>query len=610
MGSARQAAAVNVLENVMLTRRSNQRGLFEADHLWLDHVGRRSFYGFLASQGSDLFRDDDFAELYHLKNGRPSVPPSLLASALLLQVHDRCSDEEARQRACFDARWKVALGLEMESRPFAKSTLQLFRAQLVLHEKMRLPLDRSLELARKRGFLKQERKLKLALDTTNVLGWGAIKDTYNLLADGIVALIRELARLAGRRPQEWAGEHGLSRYFQKSIKGQAEIDWNRREAREEFLAGLVADAERLLELAREVRSELEEGGREEERLLAASQLLSQLLLQDIERSQTKVKIRQGTSGERIPSVHDPEMRHGRKSPTKRFDGHKLGIAVDTDEQLITAVDVMAGSAKDNEDALELVQVSEAATGTEVEVAMGDAAYGAAATRRKFLNADEKLVAKVPGPRENAAYFTKDRFQIDLAAMTCTCPAGAVTKQVVQNGSGAPRRGARQPNAVFHFSTKVCRACPLRAQCYSPKTRPGRTVLLHPEEELLAQARALQRSPDFQDFQRRRQVAEHRLARMVQLGMRQARYRGRTKTLFQAVVTAAVANLTLIAGKAPLTGPNGALAVHLRWSRAALRWLLTRWIAPGRSRARLLGSSSPGQLPAAIPFLNRAFRPGF
>jgi hypothetical protein len=44
----------------------------------------------------------------------------------------------------------------------------------------------------------------------------------------------------------------------------------------------------------------------------------------------------------------------RKSPTKRFDGHKLGIAVDTDEQLITGVDVMAGSAKDNEDALELV----------------------------------------------------------------------------------------------------------------------------------------------------------------------------------------------------------------------------------------------------------------
>lgn len=34
----------------MLTRRSNQRGLFEADHLWLDHVGRRSFYGFFGAE--------------------------------------------------------------------------------------------------------------------------------------------------------------------------------------------------------------------------------------------------------------------------------------------------------------------------------------------------------------------------------------------------------------------------------------------------------------------------------------------------------------------------------------------------------------------------------
>lgn len=537
----------------MLTRRSTQRGLFEADHLWLDHVGRRSFYGFLALHREELFKDEDFAELYSLKNGRPSVPPSLLASALLLQIHDRCSDEEARRRACFDACWKVALGLEMETRPFAKSTLQLFRAQLILHEKMRLPLDRSLQLARKRGFLKSERKLKLALDTTNVLGWGAVKDTYNLLADGIVVLIRELARLAGRRSQEWAGEHGLSRYFKESIKGQAEIDWSSREAREEFLGGLVADADWLLRLAQEARSELEEGGREEGRLLAASQLLSQLLLQDIERTEGRVKIRQGTSGERIPSVHDPEMRHGRKSSTKRFDGHKLGIAVDTDEQLITAVDVMAGSAKDNEDALVLVQASEAATAVGVEMAMGDAAYGAAATRREFLNANKNLVAKVPGPRENVKHFTKDLFQIDLLAMTCTCPAGQVTEQVVRNGFGPLRRGVHHPNTVFHFSAKVCGGCPLRAECYSPKTRAGRTVLLHPEEELLAEARALQRSPDFAEFQRRRQVAEHRLARMVQLGMRKARYRGRTKTLFQAALTAAVANFTLIANK---TGPPG------------------------------------------------------
>ena len=45
----------------MLGERSAQRGLFEADHPYLDYVGRGSFYGFLASQRGKLFRDQDFA---------------------------------------------------------------------------------------------------------------------------------------------------------------------------------------------------------------------------------------------------------------------------------------------------------------------------------------------------------------------------------------------------------------------------------------------------------------------------------------------------------------------------------------------------------------------
>ena len=82
-----------------------------------------------------LFRDDEFANLYCPDNGRDSVAPSLLATALLLQTYDKVSDAEAKDRADFDIRWKVALGIEVEDRPFAKSTLQLFRAHLILHEK-------------------------------------------------------------------------------------------------------------------------------------------------------------------------------------------------------------------------------------------------------------------------------------------------------------------------------------------------------------------------------------------------------------------------------------------------------------------------------------------
>jgi transposase len=194
-----------------------------------------------------------------------------------------------------------------------------------------LPFERSLELARRRGFLKPERKLKLALDTTAVLGQGAVKDTYNLLGDGIRKLIWELAQQERQKPERWAEKRGLEGYLGSSLKGAAELDWSDQRQREAFLGRLVADAERLLELAREARNRIEEGSRAERRLLAASQLLSQLLLQDVERKpEGGVGIRQGTSGDRIPSVHDPEMRHGRKSERLRFDGHKLALAVDSD----------------------------------------------------------------------------------------------------------------------------------------------------------------------------------------------------------------------------------------------------------------------------------------
>ncbi len=130
----------------MLGERGPQRGLFEADTLYLDYVGRGTFYAFLAAERGQLFRDGDFAGLYHQKWGRPSVAPSLLATALVLQWHDRVSDEEARRRAAYDLQWKVALGIPLEERPFAKSTLQEFRAQLVVHAEQGAIFRRSLDL--------------------------------------------------------------------------------------------------------------------------------------------------------------------------------------------------------------------------------------------------------------------------------------------------------------------------------------------------------------------------------------------------------------------------------------------------------------------------------
>jgi len=528
----------------MLGLRSDQRGLFEADHIYLDYVGKGTFYGFLASQRGQLFRDEEFSALYCPDNGRDSVPPSLLATALLLQTHDRVSDDEAKARADFDIRWKVALGVAVDEKPFAKSTLQLFRSQLVLHEKVRSVFRRSLEFARQTGYVKG-RRMKVALDTTYILGAGAVKDTYNLLADGIIQVVRALAELEGKRAEVWAREHGLKHYFGSSVKGEAEVDWDNEKSRRAFLQTIVADADRILELARQAQAECPPGDTRRDDIVKAAELLGQLLLQDVERKDDGAAIKEGVSRNRIVSVHDPEIRHGHKSSSKRFDGHKAAVGVDTDSQLITAVAVLPGNAPDNTGALELVNKSEENTGMEVEDTTGDTAYGDGGTRQEFADAGRTLIARVP-KRPNKAYFPKEDFKIDLEAGTCTCPAGVVTHVKCRLKRPRDGGGGSEIPWGFIFDARVCGACPLRSRCVASKKGKGRTVSFHPQEALLQQARTFQQSEAFGEYQRRRQVAEHRLARLVQLGIRQARYFGRAKTLFQLLLAATVANLTLVA----------------------------------------------------------------
>ncbi len=584
----------------MLGKRGPQRGLFEGDTLYGDYVGWDTFYGFLATQRGELFRDEDFAALYVLDNGRPSVPPSLLATALVLQTYDGASDDEAKQRADYDLRWKVALGVGLDERPFAKSTLQEFRAQLLVHQEQAAIFRQSLELAKRQGKFRtkcgERRKLKLALDTTNILGRGAVKDTYNLLADGIVTLARALATVAGTRREVWAEQHGYGRYVTTpSLKGSVEIDWSDAEQRRQVLGQIVADADRLLEQARQARAGLDDGSADDAAVVGAAGLLRRVLLQDVERRADGPALKQGVADDRLVSVHDPEMRHGRKSKTKRFDGHKAAVAVDTDEQLITAVAVLAGNAQDHERALELVEQSEATTGCPVEVSIGDGAYGDGETRQAFADAERELVAKV-GATANQGRFPKTAFRIDLAVLSCTCPGGQTTADLKPGGPGPGR---------FHFAAAVCGPCPLRAQCL--KGQGGRTVALHPQEGLLQTARTLQASPAFGEYRRRRQVVEHRLARLVQLGLRQARYLGRAKTEFQLLMAAAVANLTLLA-TAAITGSDPAAAGGLILALAGLLLALGGCPecseAPNRSRWRLPSTpAGPARRLASLRFLD-------
>ena len=126
---------------------------------------------------------------------------------------------------------------------------------------------------------------------------------------------------------------------------------------------------------------------------------------------------------------------------------------------------------------------------------------------------------------------------------------------------------------------------------------------------MQQARAVQQSEAFSEYRQRRVVVEHRLARLIQLGIRQSRYFGRIKTRFQLYLAATVANLTLVAAKAGLTGETGSgpsadsvLAAGMGNSTAnsGAAWLGQIW-------ALILLAAA--LLPKSL-FLTRGFRPDF
>jgi hypothetical protein len=465
-----------------------QRNLYSCDNQYLKFVGEDTFYGFLARHRPELFRDDDFVSLYTQNNGRTSVPPSILAKALLLQSHDRVSDAEAADRAQFDIRWKVALGIGIDDQPFVKSTLQAFRARLVLHHAEQAIFQRSVDAAKGSGLLAC-RKLKVALDTTPIFGKGAVKDTYNLLADGIRQLGRALALRSGQAPEAWAREHDLSCYWGTSIKGEAAIDWDDAGARQVFLDGIVVDAERLLKEAERVLAECQPGSAAPGQIDEAARLLRQLLVQDVERTADgRAVLKDGVAPGRVPSVTDPEMRHGRKSASRKFTGHKGAIAVDTESGVITAADVLAGNAPDNTAALALVEETSRNTGCEVAKVIGDCADGDGVTRREFKEHGCQMVVMVSRGRR-PGYFAKADFKIDLMQGAVTCPAGQTTRKWKLKRVRTGARGERVAVKPIEIEAEQCRGCLHYRQSVQSKLGKGRTVVLHPMEGLLQQARA-------------------------------------------------------------------------------------------------------------------------
>jgi hypothetical protein len=361
-----------------------------------------------------------------------------------------------------------------------------------------------------------------------------VKDTYNLLGEGIETLARRLAEVEKEEMAGWAERQGLGRYLGSSLKGEAAIEWDDKGQRERLLTEIVQDGRRLLSLAEE--------GKQQHREQAAAietdaALLRRLISQDVEeKPEGGCQVKSGTDKDRVVSVHDPEMRHGRKSASKRFNGHKAAVAVEMESQLISAVEVLAGNAGDQEKALELVEQSERVMAAKVEETVGDCAYGGGPTRRAFAAEERMLTAKVPACH-NRECFSKSEFGIDLEQMEVRCPAGESTRDYRAGGEG---RGGQ-----FVFAKATCQACPLRSQCV--RGQGPRSISIQAEERLQQQARAHNQTEAGRQSLRERVVVEHRIARLVGLGIRKSRYFGRKKTRWQVVMAAVVANVSLVVG---------------------------------------------------------------
>lgn len=504
----------------MIGKRPENYTLFDIGYVWDLKLSPKSFYYQLAVAARNrLFRDEQFASMYVSDNGRPSVPPSQMALLVVLQAHDGVSDEQAIEHSAYDARWCAVLGKTIGEPLCAKSTLQLFRAHLLIHGQGNNILKASVDEAKAAGLI-DGRSLSVALDTKPMLGRGAVQDTYNLLAQAMRQLSRALARDANQSIRDFLDANGLAALAEPSIKGTAVIDWNDETTRNAFLSDLVEQARKLLAMAN--------GGSKHVRENA--DLLSQLLLQDIEAPSdpdNDAKVKEGTPRDRIPSATDPEQRHGRKSASKRFNGHKSSIAVDTNSGIILSCEVLAGNTGDATNALEQIQEAERNAGLRVAQTLGDCAYGGAETRAAFADAKRDLIAKVPASPGGS--FGKGAFRIDLDRNEVTCPAGHTSRDHDTDKHG---------RKTFHFDA-FCDGCPLREQC--TKSKHGRTISVHPNERELQQARHFQNTAEGRAKLKRRLTVENALARLSRYGIGQARYFGRTKSKFQLTIACAVAN---------------------------------------------------------------------
>lgn len=502
-----------------------QQGLFDA-HWCGQVVAADSFYGLLAEHGHRIVCDADFAACYSERLGRPSIPPSHLAKVLLLAYREGASDEQAMERLRYDLRWKVAVGVALDHPGYHPTSLVKFRARLLLHGMERLALERSIALASELGLMTGS--AEQIIDSTPMLGAAATQDTVRLVRSGVARLIGAVADADAQAAEALRGglEFDYTRPRQKP-----ECDWRRKAAREAMLSRVATDARRAL-TAVAGEPDLAGGARVAE----ARALLEELIGQDFEIDDDDVpRLRRGVAHGRILSVVDPEMRHGRKSASQRFDGYKIHAAATGDGRLISAVEVSPGGDRDGAHAGALIDSQP--EGARPARLLGDTAYGDQITRDQLDERSVQVLAPVPESRPRPGRLGKRDFRIDLEAGTVTCPAGQVALIPATPAPSGLRRAT--------FRRSACTGCDLAPRCQNTEGR--RQVVIEPREDLLLAGIAAMADPATRGAHRRRRPRIERLISLLahRYHARKSRYFGRQKSLLQAAWSAALVNLNPI-----------------------------------------------------------------
>lgn len=483
-----------------------------------------------------LFEDEDFADLFPVR-GQPAEAPWRLALVTLMQYAEGLTDRRAADAVRTRIDWKYVLSLELTDTGFHFSVLSEFRSRLLAQGAERRPFDRLLDLCRERGWIKARGKQRT--DSTHVLA--AIRTLRRLECVG--ETMRHALNVLAEVAPEWLLEHMDPAWAERYEKRFSDFRLPKDEKKRTELAETIgADGRRLFE---QVCAESRLPWLRE---LEAIETLRRVWVQHYHASEQGTPWR--ADGELPPcavlitSPYDVEARYSRKKSTA-WTGYKVHFTETCEADaphLIVEVITTSATMADGDIVAELhARLDEQQMLPAqhwMDMGYVDAEVLAESQSRYQVDIVGPVMPDTSWGSQEAERFDHRQFQIDWQTHETTCPAGHLSRDW---GHIPDRHG--QPSLRVRFPLRLCRSCPLHAQC-TPVA--AKVLILRPDEasyQALNLARIRQETPEFRKLYATRAGIEGTVAQAVRTcDMRQARYIGSKKLRLQAFFTATALNV--------------------------------------------------------------------